>query len=74
MLLEVIVHPQSRLPRVEKRGVQYHVYVREKPIDGRANQAARVLLAGEFRVAKTQIELVGGVRSRKKIFKITEHS
>lgn len=69
-----MVHPQSRLPRIEKRGVQYHVYVSEKPIDGRANQAVIVLLAKEFAVAKTQIELVGGVRSKKKIFKITEHS
>lgn len=42
------------------------VYLREKPIDGAANQALIQLLADHFHVAKTQIAIHRGHASRHK--------
>lgn len=42
------------------------VYLREKPIDGAANQALIQLLADHFQVAKTQIAIHRGHASRHK--------
>ena len=42
------------------------VYLREKPVDGAANQALIQLLADHFRVAKTQIVIRRGHASSHK--------
>lgn len=42
------------------------VYLREKPVDGAANQALIQVLAEHFRVAKTQIIIRRGHASRHK--------
>ena len=42
------------------------VYLREKPVDGAANQALIQVLADHFRVAKTQIVIRRGHTSRHK--------
>ncbi|MGB9741848.1 MAG: DUF167 domain-containing protein [bacterium] len=46
------------------------VQVREPPVAGRANAAVAALLAGYFRVPKSSVRLVAGVRSRQKVFEV----
>lgn len=46
------------------------VYLREKPIDGEANQALIKLLAAHFDVAKSCVDIKTGTRGRQKIVEI----
>lgn len=48
----------------------YTVLVKETPIEGRANEAIIKLLAEYFKVARYQIKLVSGAKSKTKVFKI----
>lgn len=48
------------------------IYVKEAPIDGKANKAVTELLAKYFEVPKSNIELISGRTSRHKRFKISD--
>lgn len=71
MKLEVIVHPNSRNPRVVKdlTGVT-HVYVNAPPLEGKANRAVVESLASFLKVKKSQVVLISGEKSKNKIFEI----
>ena len=72
-LYRVIVKPGSRKgPLVVQTEQNLTVYLREKPIDGAANQALIVLLAKHFQVAKTSIKIKSGLRSRQKLIMIDQ--
>lgn len=78
MKIRVFVKPNSKkAPLVVKKsdeiGEIWEIFVREPAIDGRANLAVREILAQEFGVAKTRVRLVGGAKSRIKIFEIAEN-
>lgn len=49
---------------------QLKVAVQAPPVEGRANQALIVFLAGLFSVTRAQVELVSGELSRSKVFLI----
>ena len=70
MLYLIHVKPGSRrgpLVVTDPQNVtELTVYLREKPIDGAANQALIQLLADYFQVAKTQITIRRGHTSRHK--------
>lgn len=71
MTLEVIVHPNSKKPRVDKDLLgTLHVYVKEPPLEGRANLAVIEALAEYYKIKKYQIELIRGQTSKQKVFKI----
>lgn len=44
--------------------------VRERAVEGQANDAVRVSLAGALGIAKSGIVLVRGARSRQKLFSV----
>ena len=46
---------------------EYTVYLRAKPHDGEANAALLTLLSKHFKVPKTQIKIVSGATSRRKV-------
>ena len=46
------------------------VYLKEAPTDGRANRSLIVVLAEFFDVRKSQVSIVAGMTSRKKIVEI----
>lgn len=48
----------------------YVVTTKTPPIEGRANEAVIKMLAGYFKVPKSQIQLKTGQRSKIKIFEI----
>ncbi len=48
----------------------YTVHVKEPPVQGRANEAITRALAEHFGVAKSQVTLISGASSKKKVFEI----
>ena len=72
MIYSVTVKPHSKKgPLVLATSPnELTVYLREKPIDGEANQALIKLLAKHFGVAKTCISIKTGARGRQKIVEI----
>ncbi|HEU4914009.1 MAG TPA: DUF167 domain-containing protein [Candidatus Saccharimonadales bacterium] len=71
MQYTVHVKPGSKKgPLVEQTDAGFTVYVRERAVDGRANQAVIELLAEYFGVAKSRIEIVRGHTSRTKVVRV----
>lgn len=71
MKIEVVVHPNSKNPRVEKDLTEMiHVYVNAPPLEGKANKAVIESLAEYLKVKKSKIMLVGGVKSKSKVFEV----
>ena len=48
----------------------YTVSVKEKPVEGRANEAIIKLLAEHFKVSRSQVRLISGATSKRKVFEI----
>jgi hypothetical protein len=71
MRISVTVIPKSSRNAIEKLedGV-FKVWVTTVPQKGSANKAVIEILAKEFEVAKSNIELISGHRDRRKIFEI----
>lgn len=71
MKINVIAHPNSKKPRIEKDllGV-LHVYVSQPPIKGRANKAIIEAFAKYFHTKKSSITFVSGLKSKHKVFEI----
>ena len=71
MKLEIVVHPNSKNPRVEKDLTgMIHVYVKVPPLEGKANQAVIESLADFLKVKKSKIILVKGGKSKKKVVEV----
>ena len=51
----------------------FHISVREKPQENRANERARLLLAREYRVPIARVRLVRGHHRPSKVFEIRAH-
>lgn len=67
MLYSVTVKPHSKKgPLVVEHDAQLVVYLREKPVDGAANEALLRVLAEHFQVARTRIRIKSGLRGRQK--------
>ncbi len=73
MKINVIAHPNSKKPRVEKDLLEtLHVYVNQPPLEGKANNAVRKALAKHFEVKKSSVILISGEKSKNKLFEITQ--
>lgn len=71
MQISVIVHPNSKNPRLEKDLTEMlHIYVKEPPLDGKANEAVREALAEHFKVKKNSVIILSGHKSKLKHFQI----
>ena len=46
------------------------IYVRERAVNGKANEAVTRILAEHFGVTRSQVELVSGASSRHKRFRV----
>jgi hypothetical protein len=49
----------------------YTVWTKERPVNGRANEAIARLLAEYFKLPRTSVRLVSGAISKRKVFEIT---
>lgn len=67
MEIEVRVHPRSSRRAVERMpDGSFKVWVSEPPAEGAANEAVCALLAREFDVPKSSVEILRGHKSRLK--------
>lgn len=72
MKLTVVVHPNSRSEKVELDLLKTtHVYVKEPPIEDKANKAAIKALTKSFKASKSKVSLVSGAKSKIKVFEIS---
>jgi len=60
--LKLISHPEDES--------WYIVSTKERPVEGRANEAIAKLLAEHFSVSRTQVRLISGATSKRKVFEI----
>ena len=71
MKVEVLVKPGSKKgPLVAPSQDAIMVYLREKPHDGEANEALIKVLAEYYGVSKSQVAIISGGKSRKKVVEI----
>ena len=71
MIVQVRVKPGSKKGDLVVESSPYlDVFLREKPIDGRANQALIAILAKHFSVNKESVRIVSGSSSRIKLVEI----
>ena len=70
MKLKVIVHPNSKEEKLLEKNKEKHLYLKEAAVENKANQAAIKALAKFLKIKKNQIFLVGGNKSKEKVFEI----
>lgn len=71
MKISVSVKINSKVELVEKQDDEsYIVRVRTPPIEGKANERVRELLAEYFKISKSSVEIVSGFKGKKKIVKV----
>ena len=73
MKISVHVKAGSRTESIEKmdEGV-YIVKVRTPPVEGRANERVRELLAKYLGISKSSLVIVSGLKNKKKIFQLVD--
>ena len=69
-ILEVLVKPGSKKPGITRENGLLVVRVRERAVDGKANNACVRALAAAYGVAPSSVALVRGARNRHKSFEI----
>jgi uncharacterized protein (TIGR00251 family) len=73
MKISIIAHPNAKKPRVEKDLLEIlHVYVKEPPLEGKANRAVIEALAEYFQTKKANVLLASGEKSKNKMFEINK--
>jgi uncharacterized protein YggU (UPF0235/DUF167 family) len=72
MMISVRVKPGSRRGPLVETGADdaLTVYVPERAVDGKANDAVTRLLAEHFGVPRSRVELVSGATARIKRFRV----
>lgn len=72
-LLKIKVIPRAKRQKLEKLpDGSFKVYLTAPPIEGRANEALIKLLAREFGVSKSEVEIARGKKGREKVVKILD--
>ncbi|HSU44370.1 MAG TPA: DUF167 domain-containing protein [Casimicrobiaceae bacterium] len=71
--LSVRVKPGSRVSElIDQRDGTWLARVKAQPVDGKANDELRALIADEFGVRKAQVSIRSGASGRAKIVEIAE--
>jgi len=71
MHIYVVVKLKSKKQYIKKiNKAEYEVAVKELPINGKANKAVIKALAQYFKLSQSQVSIVSGQKSRKKIIKV----
>jgi uncharacterized protein len=71
MKIIVKTKPGAKQDKIEKVDeANYIVYIKEPPIDGRANAALVKLLAEYFDISPSLIEIISGYMARVKVIEI----
>lgn len=71
MKINVLVHPNSKNPRIENDLLgMTHIYVKSPPLEGKANRETKEALAKHLGVKRSKVILVSGEKSKSKVFVI----
>ena len=71
MKIDVEVHTGSSKARVERvEGPLFRVYLHSSPEKGKANKELVEAIAGYFGVSRGEVEILSGLRSKRKIVNI----
>lgn len=70
MKISITVKPKSKEERVEETDNGYVAYIKEQPIENKANKALIKLLSEYFGVPKSRIAILSGIKSKQKIVEI----
>ncbi len=69
---EKVIPPIAKLWKEETTEKEWFtVWVKEPPVQGRANMAIRKALAKHFKVSPSQVNLISGASSKQKVFEIS---
>jgi uncharacterized protein len=68
--LEIVAKPDSARPRVARRGTTLVVAVRERAIDGRANDAIVRAIAAWLDVPRQDVAIAHGTGGRRKFITV----
>ncbi|MDD5044718.1 MAG: DUF167 domain-containing protein [Candidatus Omnitrophica bacterium] len=72
MKISVKVKPNARQAKVEEIGQNsFVVWVKAKPVEGKANQAVIKALADHFHLPQSAISLLKGQTFKEKLFEIS---
>ena len=72
MKIQVKVKPNSRTEEVSQENDSFLVKVKEPPKEGKANKAVIRLLANHFGVARSQVRILSGLKSKVKVVEVEE--
>lgn len=73
MKIEVRVKPGAKREQVnDLGGGRYEIAIRQRPVEGMANDGVREALADHFGIAKSRVVILRGLRSRIKMIEILE--
>jgi uncharacterized protein (TIGR00251 family) len=69
MKIKIKLHPSSSQEKIEEieKDKEYEVWIKEKPIDGKANTELIKVLKKYF---KKSVKIVHGLKSREKVIKL----
>ena len=70
MRIEIKVIPGTKKNAIKQEEGRWKVHLYAPAVDGKANKALVDLLAEYFRVRKSQIEIIKGLKSRHKTISI----
>lgn len=70
-IIKVRVVPKAGRNEVRQFGDGYKVYLTAPPAKGKANKALLELLAGHFKVKRSQVAILKGEKTRDKLVKLT---
>ena len=70
MIVQVKIIPKSSQDKIVREGDSFKIKVTDAPEKGKANNKVIKLLAKEFEVPKSQIEIIKGLTKRDKLIKI----
>lgn len=71
MKILIFAKPKSKNNKIEKVNERtYKVWIKEAPIDGKANDSIVRLLAQYFKINRSAVKLISGAAAKQKIFEI----
>jgi len=71
MKIFVKVKPNSKIERFKEIDpINFEIFTRLPPREGKANAAAIDALARHFNISKSRIKILAGAKSKQKIFEI----
>jgi uncharacterized protein len=71
MILHIIVKPQRKFDRIEKKGNEWQVSIRAKPMDNEANEYLVRYLSSVLKLPTSAIRISRGHRSKTKQIEIS---